>query len=369
MKGSYLLFLLILLAPWSGLSQTVEEMDSVARKKGKVIAAPILGYSPESRFFGGFMGMWILPKKGVDTSSFKRPSTLAPIFIYTANKQVISSLRSEQYFKNATYLSNTLRVRNYPDFFFGIGNDTHPDDLEMFLDQFGQLNGRWMKIRDEKYFFGLSYDFRYDKLSDFEDGAVLKTGEVPGTGGGWTNGLGPIFIYDTRDNVLYPSKGWYVTSNLHYFSKVVGSNYSFGQLNIDSRYFREVISPKHVLGLQLVINSVAGNNIPFYRLPQLGGNDRLRGIKNENLYRDKVSWYFQVEGRRTLFWRLGGVLFAGVGNVSPGIASAFQTPVKAVVGAGGRFRPIKDQKLNLRLDFGVATDGFYAVYLNVAEAF
>ncbi len=369
MNVPYLVILQLLLVSWHGLSQGLEEADSVKTRKGKVIAAPILGYSPESRFFGGFMGMWILPKRPVDTSGFNRPSTLAPIFIYTANQQIISSLRSEQYFKNASYLSNTLRLRNYPDFFFGVGNDTHPDDLEMFLDQFGQLNGRWTKIKDEKYFFGLSYDFRYDKLSDFEDGAVLETGEVLGSDGGWTNGLGPIFIYDSRDNVLYPSKGWYVASNLHYFGAVVGSNYSFAQLNIDTRYFREVISPKHVLAMQLVVNSVAGNDIPFYRLPQLGGNDRLRGIKNENLYRDKVSWYFQVEGRRTLFWRLGGVLFAGVGNVSPGVASVFQSPLKGIVGAGGRFRPIKDQKLNLRLDFGLASDGFYAFYLNVAEAF
>lgn len=363
------LLLLSILFPVLAISQDDPPADSLDDKKGRVLAAPILGYSPESRFFAGVMGMWILPGKRPSDAEFNRPNTLAPLFIYTANRQIISSLRSEMYFQNQTYLSNTLRIRNYPDFFFGIGGDSHPDDLEMFVNQFYQLSGRWMKIKEQKYFFGLSYDFRYDRLFDFEEGRVLETNTVNGTDGGLSNGLGPIFIFDTRDNVLYPGSGWFITSFAHGYSKALGSGYNYAQFNLDVRHFQHVWSPKHVLAFQFLFNSVAGQDIPFYRLPQLGGNDRLRGIKNENLYRDKVSWYAQVEGRKELFWRLGGVLFAGVGNVGPDLSAFAPRQLKAIVGAGGRFRPIKDQKLNVRLDAGIATDGFFAFYLNVAEAF
>lgn len=74
------------------------------------------------------------------------------------------------------------------------------------------------------------------------------------------------------------------------------------------------------------------------------------GINHENRYRDRNSFYVQAEARRELFWRIGGVLFAGCGNVYSNL-SAFQLKaMKYVVGLGGRFRPFKNEKLNLRLD-------------------
>ena len=77
----------------------------------------------------------------------------------------------------------------------------------------------------------------------------------------------------------------------------------------------------------------------------------------------------QAEYRRTLFWRLGGVAFAGFGDVAPGLGKFQFDELKYVVGLGGRFQAMKDEKLNVRLDAGISQGGQYAFYLSVKEAF
>jgi hypothetical protein len=101
----------------------------------------------------------------------------------------------------------------------------------------------------------------------------------------------------------------------------------------------------------------------------LGGDSRLRGIEHENRYRDRIAWYTQLEARRELFWRLGGVIFAGVGKVAGDVSEMNSSGLHYVVGIGGRFRPFKDEKLNVRMDIGKGPDRQYAVYLAIREAF
>ncbi|NJN26731.1 MAG: hypothetical protein HC819_12535 [Cyclobacteriaceae bacterium] len=84
---------------------------------------------------------------------------------------------------------------------------------------------------------------------------------------------------------------------------------------------------------------------------------------------DKQSFWMQAEFRRDLFWRFGGVAFAGIGDVAPEIDQFVFDEMKYVVGLGGRFQALKDEKLNARLDVGFGRGGQHAVYLSIKEAF
>ena len=113
----------------------------------------------------------------------------------------------------------------------------------------------------------------------------------------------------------------------------------------------------------------SGGDIPFYKLKAIGGGSRLRGVEHRNLYKGRQSVYFQVEGRQELFWRLGGVLFAGVGQAFDTFDTFSADNYRAVYGIGGRFRALKDEKLNIRMDLGFTDNGQHAFYLSVREAF
>jgi outer membrane protein assembly factor BamA len=126
---------------------------------------------------------------------------------------------------------------------------------------------------------------------------------------------------------------------------------------------------KNILAFQAAGNFTSGDEVPFYKLQKVGGDSRLRGIENSNLYLDKQSFWVQAEYRRKLFWRLGGVAFVGFGDVAPGLDAFSFNELKYVAGLGGRFQAMKDEKLNIRLDAGVGRGGQYAFYLSFKEAF
>ena len=138
---------------------------------------------------------------------------------------------------------------------------------------------------------------------------------------------------------------------------------------MDVRSFTTLFSEKNIFAAQIYYQQASGNDVPFYKLPKLGGDSRLRGIEHENRYNDHHAWHLQIEGRRELFWRFGGVLFAGVGNVAPQFNQLGFENLKYVFGIGGRFKPFKDESLNLRLDIGKGPREQYAVYIAVREAF
>ena len=138
---------------------------------------------------------------------------------------------------------------------------------------------------------------------------------------------------------------------------------------MDYRKYMKLLSKKNILALQFRANFTSGSNIPFYKLPKLGGDDRMRGLSHKNLYIDRQSYFLQAEVRQELFWRFGGVLFAGMGDVASGVGDFSWNNNRFIYGLGGRFQALKDEKMNIRLDIGFTDNGQSAFYLSVREAF
>ena len=79
--------------------------------------------------------------------------------------------------------------------------------------------------------------------------------------------------------------------------------------------------------------------------------------------------YFQVEGRQKLFWRFGGVLWTGVGQVFDNFQNFDIAKSRIVYGIGGRYQAIKGQSTNARVDVGFSDDGGTSIYVSIQEAF
>lgn len=363
--------ILLLFLSTAFLSAQSGEADSVHSGKNHVVKLagyPAGGYSPETSVELGLIGVMLIRDREEASGTRARPTTISPYFLFTFRGQFLSAIKSDVYIRNKYYLNANLRYFNYPDLYFGSG--IHVSGVsEKFTDQYVKLDAKTARIIGENTFVGLSLLWEYDHIYNYQPGGSLETGAITGYRGGKIFGIGPFYRFDSRNDVLWPSKGWYVESSVLLFPNKILNDYSFTSFLLDLRYFTTVFSKNDILSLQAYYNYTGGSSVPFYMLPRLGGDSRLRGIEHENYYRDRNAYYFQFEGRRELFWRIGGVLFAGVGGVSKTLTGFRIRELKYIFGIGGRFRPFKNEKLHLRLDIGKGPGSQYATYISVGEAF
>jgi len=343
------------------------QQDSL--KHIKITAYPAVGYSPETSLSFGVVGFLVVnPRNQVKNAEYHRPSSISPYFLYTLNNQFLSAIDFEFYPGSKINVNTTIRLFNYPDFYYGIGNET-PDIYETYTDKFFKWNWDVSYVIYPNLFIGLAFNWQINQISDLDPDGRLVQNNINGIEGGSILGIGPLLRYDSRNNIFYPDKGIFFEFKSLFYPNAFGNDYQYQNFSIDFRSFHHVFSKKNILAFQVYYDHVNGRSIPFYKLPRLGGDSRLRGINNENRYRDNHAYYLQVEGRRELFWRLGGVIFAGVGNVNNRLSDFEFNSLKYVFGIGGRFRPFKNEKLNLRLDIGKGPGDQYAIYLAVKEAF
>ncbi len=343
-----------------------QDTDSLDLQKTSVAVYPAFGYQPETSFQLGVVSV-IVFKGGDDSQTeFVRRSSVTPFILYTFRNQLLSEFELEYYFRNGFNLNTETGFYNFPDSFYGIGNDNDPDLFERYTNQYFYSNGQLFKPMNSRVFVGISYDFQYNELKDVEETDRLIAENVNGIRGGTLFGMGAVIKHDSRDNAIYPTKGSFFTAQA---TPVFLGDYRYVDYRMDFRKFLSIVSDKNIVGFQLNANLTSGNDVPFYKLPQLGGGSRLRGIAHSNLYRDKQALFGQVEYRRHLFWRFGGVAFAGIGDVAEDFGDFEMSELKYVVGVGGRFAAIESQRLNFRVDMGIARGGQLGFYVGMREAF
>ncbi len=370
MKTHFFLFLwLVVCMPTH--SESLDDSLAVKDSKKQINFAPYpaIYYSPETKFGFGVVGFLVIKDPSKEESEYYRPTSISPYFLYTLRNQVLSALDVDYYFGNGMNLNTKLRYYNFPDNFYGLGNSNDPELKELYTNEYWRLEGRLLKPINKKLFAGIRYYFQSNNLYGFEDNRLLGQDNFLGEQGGWSNGMGFSFLMDTRNSTLYPTSGWMNRLEVTFFGNYLGSNYSYTSYLIDLRKYWNIKSEKNVLAWQGYLNLTSGTDIPFYNLPRIGGDDKLRGIANSSLYIDRQAWYTQVEYRRDLIWRFGGVLFTGIGDVIHTFADADVQDVKYVAGVGGRFQALKDEKFNVRLDIGFSNGGQSAFYFSVREAF
>jgi outer membrane translocation and assembly module TamA len=99
----------------------------------------------------------------------------------------------------------------------------------------------------------------------------------------------------------------------------------------------------------------------------VGSEVILRGYP-KNRFRDKHFLATQAEYRFPIFWRFGGVAFAGVGDVFETTSDLRADRLKYSIGTGLRFLMNPKERLNIRFDYGIGREGGY-YYFSVTESF
>ncbi len=336
------------------------EPDSVLRQQsGWLFLLPVIAYTPETELmFGLTAGRY----HRFDRHPDSRPSTFTPAVVYTAKKQTIIYLPADLYWQRDIYhATGVLSYLNFPDKFYGIGNDT-PDSLEEdYTPRTLTFNTTLLKMILTDLYCGAQYDFATSKMVKKEEGGLLDSGLIPGSDGGIVSGLGLLTDYDSRDDIYFPAAGSFVRAAAIFYDNALGSDFDFSRYDLDVRtYFS--FAGRNVLALQAWGQSTTGVP-PFQMMPRL----TLRGYF-EGRFRDKNMLIFQGEYRRMVWRRLGVVLFGGFGQVARKIGDMAMDEFKPAYGTGIRFQMGGEERINLRLDFGWGENSS-GMYLMFGEAF
>jgi outer membrane protein assembly factor BamA len=340
--------------------------ELIAGRGMKLAAYPYAFYTPETELAFGAGG--ILTFYTSKQQAELRPSKVSLSGYYSTRKQYKFSQTTQLYLdRNRWFVSLPLEFGFYVDKFWGVGNQT-PDitntdyDVRVFSARF-VLEGPTpvpFFVRD-----GFVYEFSYRDITDTKDNPFLGD-SVPGSDGGVTSGLGVDVVRDTRDHTFFPNRGGYHRFNFLWFNSVLGSDFNFGEIEVDlRRYF--ALAPDQVVAGQLYGKFIAGTP-PFYELSALGGGTIMRGYF-QGRYRDRHYTAAQIEYRGHVWWRFGAVAFVGAGDVFGSPASTVSlSNLKYSYGFGLRLLFNRQEKINLRADFGFGRDT-RGVYFGLEEAF
>jgi hypothetical protein len=339
--------------------------DTAIKKTPKnLLAFPFIVRSDETNWgIGGITARFFKPGKK-DTTV--RTSDANILGLYTLRQQLILVLSSTIYFPREDHIARfQASYSYYPDDFWGLGDHTSYTAKEGFSQKQYFFNPQFLKRVHKNMYLGVTYEYQHTGPVSYTPGGLFDQENITGRYGGNTSGIGPILSWDTRNNAYSPDHGGFAEIQYVYFRQFEGSDFNFTVLSIDLRKFFK-LSEKSVFAVQGLAGLTFGNT-PFRKLEELGGTDMMRGYYGGR-YTDKCLMAYQAEYRRFLFWRIGMVAFAATGEVGS-TPTAFTLSGLHYTGGGGlRFALSKEEKLNLRIDYGMAVHS-NAFTVQLREAF
>jgi len=348
----------VLLCCWTTV---LLSQDTSRTTLSAIYPLPIIFYTPETGIAGGAAALYLYRD-----STLSRASAVTGDIIYTQKKQIILELSGDLYFRGGTYrlLANT-KFQKYPNKFFGVGNDTPESNEENYTSQKVLFEAVLYRNVLSHMNAGPAVRAEHSSVRETAPTGLLASGVIPGSKGGSLAGIGFVANWDSRDNTIAAQSGsLYQITTLLYRSSF-GSDYSYTDVQIDTRNFFEVLAGQ-VLAVQAAAEFIDGI-APFYGMANFGGQNLVRGYF-DGRYRDRNGIAVQAEYRFPVWWRFGMVGFAGAAQVANKVGQFGLKRFWFAGGIGLRFAWNPEERVNLRLDYGVGRNSS-GMYITVTEAF
>lgn len=335
----------------------------------KFIAAPTIYYSPETSLGFGIGAKYLFKFKGSGEET--RTSNMPLYFLYTLKNQFFIFSGFEVFTNQEKWvITGNFLFQNYPRLYFGIGKNTSENNEELYDSYQFLFEPIILKRVFARYLFlggGLRYNQVYN--TEVEPNGLLDTNKPTGYNGSTSAGFELAALYDSRDNILNATKGWYLEFTKGFYNTSLGSTHNFDLTRFDLRYFLTVSEKsKDVVAFQ-AIGHFTNGDVPLSEYALFGSEEIMRGYI-EGRYVEENLLATQVEYRRTFKdSRFGFVAFLGAGDVFSSAKELKFKDIKLNYGVGLRFVLDKKEKLNIRFDYGAGNESDGNLYLNIAEAF
>jgi len=356
---------------------TPEERAAEAKRKFHWNAVPFILTNPLVGFGFGVAGAGVF-RFDDDVAKL---SKFATNVLYTVKNQLSIPLRTSIFFGGGNWsLVGYTNWQIFPAPTWGLGGNT-PNGDEVIVDK--SLLRLWetayRRVFDDLYVGAGLYFDRFYSVSDrgAAPGVVNPFTSYPyGTSGPYNNvGISVDLLFESRDNPVNATEGYYATATYRAFPRWMGSDYDWQSLYVDGRAYFSLPKP-HVLAFWAYTWFSFGN-VPYLNLPSIGSDPEARSGRGyiEGRHIGKALLYAEAEYRFQIWDFVGGVVGVNVHSASqPRVAGQPQnTPVyqywypAATVGL--RVLVNKPTRANGLIEYGLGLDGSHGIYLNINENF
>ncbi len=359
--GRQVLFALAIICSGITLYAQQDTMSAEQNKPVKLSALPVIFYLPETKL--GFGAAGIATIKGRKYEGLK-PSQIQFAAVYTLRKQVLIFAPFELYFKkDKLRWMGELGYFKYYYNYFGQGITSGRAAKEVFSADFPKLTSSVSYAVSPHWYLGGLLHLEQFKTKDITSGSNVAL--APGSAGGTISTIGLDLLFDSRDQIIFPTKGWFVNLKSEHGGKWTGASYGYNKYELDVRNFTS-LHQKLIVASNMVLGATNGD-LPFNQQFYYSSGIRLRGF-DDRRYQDNNLLLIQYELRGQIYKSLSGVVFHGLGTLSSDVAGLFKNRWVHGYGLGLRYILNKRDHVNLRVDYARTAEGGN-FYLTVKEAF
>lgn len=256
----------------------------------------------------------------------------------------------------------TIYFYSFPCKFWGMGYDMGDDDSNK------SDMKRWQARFKASFLFHLGDNLYLGPMVSY-DYVIGRRIERPELLNGmdqhtWNIGAGFSAVYDTRDVLTYPHRGFYINLSQCFRPRFMGNNYAFSttELQVDAyqRVWKGAILAED---FRTMLNF---GNPSWGMMALLGNSNSMRGYY-EGRYRDKHKMEAQVELRQHIWKRNSLTTWVGAGTVFHKFSEMRSRHILPNFGIGYRWEFKKN--VNVRLDYGFGKAGQTGFLFSINEAF
>ncbi|MBW2243168.1 MAG: BamA/TamA family outer membrane protein [Deltaproteobacteria bacterium] len=352
----------------TGSEAAEEEEGKEPPARGEPFIAPIPFRSPQIGWGGALAGGYIFRIDPEDEQS--PPSTVGGGAFGTENGSFGGVASFKGYLWEDLWRFSLTTAAFRVDYeYFGIGSDAGEEgfsvDLRsetflLMLDALRRLPTERLGRFGERLFLGPVLEFKTSE-TELQHSFTLPPGFGFPSLDETQMSLGLRLQRDTRDDSFYPEAGTLSELTIQLFDDAFGGDDDYRIYDASLKRYH-LLLPDTVAAWR-VFSRFAEGDVPFTALPE----HDLRGYERGR-YRDKVHLAAEVELRQHIYKRLGGVAFAGLGQVAPKIGKLDTENILWSAGFGVRFRLTEENRMNYRSDVAWGRNGF-EFYFSLSEEF
>lgn len=268
-------------------------------------------------------------------------------------------------------LNYKLQFYSEPTKFWGVGYAAGcHNEADYYDEKKSYVDLRWTHRIARNLYVGAMANFAYVKGVNFDDDKIdylrypksapglMKTNYL-------NTGIGLLAEYDSRDIQTNAYRGLYLSLDGTIFPKALNTcdGYTLWRVELTAATYHKVWTDGVVaVELRGEFNSA---HTPWPFMARMGGDIRMRGYY-EGRYTDLDMMVAQVELRQRIWRRIGGVVWAGAGNVFPRFSEFRWSQTLPNYGVGLRWEFKK--RVNIRFDYGFGR-GTNGLVMQINEAF
>lgn len=342
--------------------------SSCVDQRVKAIGVPVPIYNPQLDFALGALGM--VTYHPIKKDKVSPPWSTMLFGMYATNASWLVIARQEAFWdKDNNRASLMVGGGKFNSDYYGTGNENSsglalPLGSSMFMVEPKYLRRVWNRI-----YVGARYRLMWNDAvlspPDDED-EETPPAFVPIESELLHSGFGLLSEFDTRDNRFSPTGGFYVPLGSMFYAKAFGGDANFSNVDLAVNYYHSWFN-KRLIAAGRGFFTLASDGTPDHLKPAVGAGPDLRGYAYGR-YRDNLFMAAQAELRWYFWWKLGAVVFGGIGTTAGGIHRLDEGTVLPSYGFGLRLLAFEEQRLVVRVDYARGNENGQ-IYFSVSEAF